>query len=156
MKPKRYHYKTILFAPERGGIYAGFPFSGKKEFKTNRPVRIKSWIDGFYREGSLVPMGNGEHAIYIRKEIRHAIGKQEGDEVEIILEQNMEQKKLEIPEDFQWLLDDDPKLKVAFEKLSPYNKNAIVNYINHAKRPETRVKRIEKLIEQIKFGSQLG
>ena len=156
MKPKRYQYKTTLFAPERGGIYAGFPYSGKDEFGTNGPVRIKSWIDGFFREGSLIPMGTGEHGIYIRKEIRDAIGKQEGDEVEVILEQNFEPRKLEIPEDFQWLLDDDTELKTKFEKLSPYNQSAIVTHINEAKRAETRMKRIENLIERIKFGFQLG
>ncbi len=156
MKPKRYQYKTTLFAPERGGIYAGFPFIGKDEFGTNGPIRIKSWIDGFYREGSLIPMGDGEHAISIRKEIRDSIGKHEGDEVEIILEQNLEERKIEIPEDFQWLLDDDLELKNKFEKLSPYNKSTIISYINEAKRTETRVKRIENLIERIKFGFQLG
>ncbi len=156
MKPKRYQYKTTLFSLDRGGVYAGFPFSVKEEYGTNGPIRVKSWIDGFYREGSLMPIGNGEHAIYVRKEIQEAIGKKEGQEVEIVLEKNNEPRTLEIPEDFQWLLDDDHELKQKFEKLSFYNKCAIVHHINEAKRDETRVRRIENMIERIKFGFRSG
>ncbi|MGQ8336073.1 YdeI/OmpD-associated family protein [Sunxiuqinia sp. A32] len=156
MKIKKYQYKTTLFAAERGGIYAGFPYTGKKEFGTNGPVRIKCWIDGFYKEGSLVPMGGGDHAIHVRKEIRDAIGKVEGDEVWVVLEQDFSPKELKVPEDFQWLLDEDTELKSNFEKLSFTNQSVIVNHINEAKRPETRVKRIENMLARIRIGFYPG
>jgi len=154
MNPKRFEYKTILFPMERGipGTFAGFPFDVRKEFETGGPVRINCWIDGEPKTGSLVPIGNGEHAIHIRKEILKKVAKEEGDEVHMVVEQDLSPRELEVPDDFQWLLDEDPDLNEKFGQLSFSNKSAIVNYINQAKRAETRVKRIENFIRRIKIG----
>ncbi len=158
MNTKRFEYRTTLFPLNLGmrGIYAGFPFDVRKEFGTGGPVRIRCWFDGVEKTGSLIPLGGGEHAIHVRKEIREAIGKSEGDEVEVIVEQDLSPRVLEVPDDFQWLLDDDPELNEKFEKLSFSNKSAIIQYINEAKRPETRVKRIENFIQRIKIGFYPG
>jgi len=154
MTLKRFEYTTNLFLMERGipGTFAGFPYDVRTEFGTGGPVRINCWIDGIHKTGSLVPIGNGEHAIHIRKEVLNKIGKAEGDEVLMVVEQDISPKILVIPEDFQWLLDDDPELNEKFEKLAFSYKEAIVNYINEAKRPETRVKRIENFIQRIRVG----
>lgn len=154
MQPKRFQYKTNLFSMKRGtnGVWAGFPFDVRTEFGTGGPVRILCWINGVQKTGSLVPIGNGEHAISIRKEIREATGKDEGDEVEVVVEQDLSPRKLIVPDDFQWLLDEDPELNERFDRLSFSNKSAIINYINEAKRPETRAKRIHLLIQRILVG----
>ena len=154
MTTKRFEYTTSLFPLERGipGTFAGFPFDVRKEFGTGGPVRINCWIDGQHKTGSLVPIGNGEHAIHIRKEVLNKIGKAEGDEVRLVVEPDLSPKTLEVPDDFQWLLDEDPELNEKFEKLPFSYKEAIVTYINQAKRPETRVKRIENFIQRIKIG----
>ncbi|WP_163709783.1 YdeI/OmpD-associated family protein [Mangrovibacterium lignilyticum] len=158
MAIKRFEYSTILFPMERGipGTFAGFPFDVRKEFGTGGPVRINCWIDGVHKTGSLVPIGNSEHAIYIRKEILKKVGKKEGDEVRMVVEQDLSPKVLEVPEDFQWLLDEDQELKEKFEALSFSYKEGIVNYINQAKRPETRVKRIENFIQRVRVGFYPG
>lgn len=154
MSVKRFDYTTSLFPMERGipGTFAGFPFDVRTEFGTGGPVRIRCWIDGEPKNGSLVPIGNGEHAIHIRKEVLKKIGKADGDEVHLIVEQDLTPKVLEIPDDFQWFLDEDPELHEKFEKLAYSYKEAIANYINQAKRPETRAKRIENFIQRIKIG----
>lgn len=155
---KRFEYTSILLPRTRGipGTFAGFPYDVRKEFGTGGPVRINCWIDGVHKTGSLVPIGNGEHAIHIRKEILKQIGKQEGDEVGMVVEQNLEPPILAIPDDFQWLLDEDPELKQKFEALAFSYKAAIIDYVNQAKRPDTRAKRIENLIQRIKSGFSTG
>ena len=157
MSPRRFSYKTILFSPDRGGVYAAFPYNVKKEFGRGSSVRIQCWIDNFHKkEGSLVPMGGGEHAIHVRQEIRKYIGKNEGDEVEIVVEEDLSPLKLEIPEDFMWLLEEDPELKRKFEKLSFSYQSVIIAHINEAKRIETRVRRIENMLSRIRVGFYPG
>ncbi len=138
------------------GTFGGFPFDVRIEFGTGGPVRINCWVDGVHKTGSLIPIGHGEHAIHIRKEILKQVGKQHGDEVHLVVEQDLTPRVLEIPDDFQWLLDEDPRLSEKFEQLSFSNKSSIINYINQAKRPETRVKRIENFIQRIKKGFSPG
>jgi len=158
MTPKRFKYQTTLFPLERGipGTFAGFPYNVREEFGTGGPVRINCWIDGVHKTGSLVPIGNGEHAIHVRKEILNKLGKREGDKISLVVEQDLSPRKLEIPEDFQWLLDEDPELCEKFERLSFTNKSAIINHINQAKHRETRVERITNLIQRIKIGFYPG
>ena len=152
MKPKQYKYKTILFAPERGGVYAGFPFDGLKEFGKRGPVRVNCRIGSIEIKCSLLPMGDGSHAIHVKKDLRKAIGKDVGDEVEMIIEQDLSPRIVIIPEDIQWLLDDDPVFKEKFDKLTISYKESIIAYIDQAKLPETRAKRIGQMIDRIKSG----
>lgn len=158
VKAKRFEYNTVLVAIDRGipGTFAGFPYKVREEFATGGPVRINCWIDGVHKTGSLVPVGNGEHVIHFRKEVLKKIGKAEGDTVHLVVEQNLSPRVVNIPDDFQWLLHDDPELNKQFQKLSVSYKEAIINYINEAKRPETRAKRIEMFIGRIKTGFSPG
>lgn len=156
MEPKRYQYTTKLFFAENGGVYAAFPFDGKKEFGIRGPVRVHCWIDGQYRQCSLLPMGDGTHAIHVRKDIRTIIRKEVGDEIVISIEQDFSPRILDIPEDFQWLLDNEPELRQKFEKLSFSIRSNIVEYINQAKLPEPRAKRIESYINRIQRGFSPG
>jgi hypothetical protein len=154
MQLKRYEYTTELFSTERG-IYAVFPFDGRAEFGKRSAVRVICTIEGYQFKCSLLPMGDGTHAIYVRKAIRNRIRKDIGDEVHLIIEPDLSPRVIEIPEDFQWLLDDDPELKQKFEKLSFSVREFTINYINEARLPETRARRIEQLIERIRrrFGT---
>ena len=150
MKPKKFEYKSELFAPERGGVYVGFPFDGMKEFGTRGPVRVECWIDGYHKFCSLLPMGEGQHAIHVNAEIRKAIDRQEGDEVQVLVVENLRPRELIVPDDFQWFLDDDPDLNMKYNKLSFTVRSAMFNHINEAKRPETRANRLEMFLKRIK------
>lgn len=152
MKSRQYKYATYLFSPERGGVYAGFPFDGLNEFGKRGPVRVVCNIDGYQMKCSLLPMGDGSHAIHIKKDLRKLLGKEEGDKVELVIEQDLSPRIVVIPEDIQWLLDDDPELKEKFEKLTISYKEAIIAYIDQAKLPETRAKRIGQLLERVRLG----
>jgi hypothetical protein len=89
-----YKYSTELFVTEKGGVFAAFPFDGKKEFGTRAAIRVICTIDSYQLKCSLIPMGDGLHAIHIRKAIRKIIGKEPGDVVQITIEQDLSPKQL--------------------------------------------------------------
>lgn len=60
-----------------------------------------------------------------------------------------------VPEDFQAALDKNPEAKQFFETLNKVNVYAFCWRVQTAKKPETRVARIEKFIEMLNRGEKL-
>ncbi len=60
-----------------------------------------------------------------------------------------------MPEEFQSRLNKTPKLKKAFESLTPGRQRGYLLYFSSAKQEKTRVSRIEKYIPQIMEGKGL-
>ena len=64
-------------------------------------------------------------------------------------------KNSTMPDDFQAVLDKNPKAKEFFEALNKTNRYAVLWRIQTAKKPETRASRIEKLIAMLEAGQKL-
>lgn len=62
---------------------------------------------------------------------------------------------MQIPEDFQALLDAHPKAKAFYDTLNKTNTFAILWRIQTAKKPETRSARIEKLVAMLERGEKI-
>ncbi|WBV60955.1 YdeI family protein [Chryseobacterium camelliae] len=65
-------------------------------------------------------------------------------------------KEFEMPEEFQQKLDENSKLKEAFEALTPGRQRAYLLYFSSAKQSKTRISRIEKYIPEILDGKGLN
>ncbi len=65
------------------------------------------------------------------------------------------QSKATVPEDLQRELDANPDAAAFFATLESYNRYAILYRIQEAKKPETRAKRIEKLVGMLKRGEKV-
>jgi hypothetical protein len=72
-----------------------------------------------------------------------------GDNLEIDIELDTKPRTVEIPIDLQKEFDKNKTAKANFEKLAPSKKKAIVLSINDAKTEETKLKRIDKVIETL-------
>jgi len=65
------------------------------------------------------------------------------------------QKNIAIPEDFQAALDKNKKAKTFFSTLKSAERYSFLFRIHHAKKPETRAKRIQQFIEILEKGEKL-
>lgn len=154
MKKYRFKGKIIRHGDMDAG-YVIFPYDVKKEFGAAR-VKIKSTFDGVPYRGSLVPMGIKEgYPLLILKDIRKAINKSFGDYVNVVLEKDIEERTVEMPADLAKALGKKKKLKSAFDGMSYTHRKEYVNYINDAKKPETRLRRIEKTLFMIEEHAEL-
>lgn len=61
-------------------------------------------------------------------------------------------KKLEIPKELQQAFNQDPKLLDAFRGLTPGKKREYTEYLLEAKRADTKIRRLEKIIPMILNG----
>ncbi|TGL80354.1 YdeI/OmpD-associated family protein [Leptospira yasudae] len=60
------------------------------------------------------------------------------------------QSKMEVPEEFQKLLDKNSSAKKFFETLNSTNRYAILFRIHNAKKEETKIKRMKEFVEMLK------
>jgi uncharacterized protein YdeI (YjbR/CyaY-like superfamily) len=65
------------------------------------------------------------------------------------------QSRITVPDDLQAALDQNADAKAFFEQLNSANRYAILHRVVTAKKPETRLKRIEKFIDMLKAGEKL-
>jgi hypothetical protein len=146
---KKIKYNTEILVHEKfDATYVLFPFSTEKIFGTKGRVKVKVKFDGIPYRGSLAPMGLTCHTLILVKEIRLKTGKSAGDIIEVIIEQDTEERTVEIPKDFEKELKR-TGLKKFFESLSYTHRKEYVKSVIDAKRPETRTRRIQKAIEMI-------
>jgi len=131
-----------------GGAFVRIPFDVEEIYGKKR-VPIKASIDGQPYRGTLVRMGEPFHILIILKAIREKISKDFGDAVEIMLEEDKEERKVSIPPDLKSALEKDPAAKTAFQKLSYSHQKEHVNAILDAKRPDTRQRRILKTLSML-------
>jgi hypothetical protein len=118
--------------------------------KGKRPPVIVT-INGYsYR--NTVAVYDNEYLIGVAAEHRAAAGVKAGDEVEVDLELDTAPREVEIPPDFAAALDKDVAASRSFERLSYSNKRRFTLSIDDAKTPETRQRRIEKAVAQLREG----
>lgn len=65
------------------------------------------------------------------------------------------QKTISVPEDFQTALDGNRKAKAFFATLTSANRYAILFRIHHAKKPETRLRKIQQFVEMLERGEKI-
>jgi bifunctional DNA-binding transcriptional regulator/antitoxin component of YhaV-PrlF toxin-antitoxin module len=146
----RFEYKTALIKGTQNGIFAEFPFDSFVEFGSRKPIPVKVTIDGHFVQMNLLPCGNNHHWLHVRKEIRIAIGKDEGDMVEITVEKDDFPKTVNIPDYLQWLLENDSDMMKAFVKMPNSAKKFWVEGIDEIKNEQPKVDRINRFFEFLK------
>jgi hypothetical protein len=81
---------------------------------------------------------------------RQAAGVVTGDEVEVELEFDPEPRVVAEPADFARALSADPIARTAYDRLPDGRKREHVRAIESAKKPETRIRRIEKALATLR------
>lgn len=139
---------------ESGGAYVTVPFDVEAVFGKKR-VPVLATIDGVEYRGSLVRMGGSSHILGVTKAIRESLGKQPGELVEVVVQEDVAPREVEVPPDLAEALKAAPEAEAYFGTLAYTHKREYVNWIAEAKRAETRERRIAKAVEQLGQGKRL-
>lgn len=141
-----------------GWSYVEIPASLAEQLKPGCRswFRVKGHIDGHPFAGmALVPMGEGDYILPVNGGMRRILRKQEGDVLQLSLEEDTD-FKIEIPEDLEVCLLDEERLHRAFMDLPKSHRNYFINHINQAKTMETRARRIAQTVEAMDLGLDFG
>ena len=119
--------------------------------KGKRPPVIVT-INGYSYRNTVAVYGD-EFLIGVAQEHRGPAGVTPGDVIEVDLQLDTAPREVEVPADLAAALDAAPEAKLAFEALSYSNKRRYTLSIEDAKSAETRRRRIEKSVTQLRDGA---
>ena len=154
---KTFKFKTTLKRPEGIGTwhYVDTPIRAQEEFDKKGKIRINGKINGVPFSATLIPRGNGEHFIVLAKATREKVGLEIGDEMKMEIWEDTSERVVSIPIDFQTVLSTDAGINTNFNNLAYSHKKAYVDWINDAKKEETRNNRMTKALAMIAENKKL-
>jgi bifunctional DNA-binding transcriptional regulator/antitoxin component of YhaV-PrlF toxin-antitoxin module len=146
-------FRAVIEDAGSGGAFVTIPFDVEQVFGKKR-VKVKATIEGEPYRGSLVRMGSTCHILGVRKEIREKIGKNFGDEIEVMVEEDTERREVLIPPDLGKAFESNPEAEQFFQQLSYTHQKEYVQWIEEARRDQTRLDRITQTVQLLKQGKK--
>jgi hypothetical protein len=147
-------YKLQKFPGKGGWTYAKIPEIPQSKKSPFGWVKVKGSIDDYtFHDYRLMPMGNGSLFLPVKASVRKIIGKAEGDYVQVVLFKD--ESSLQIPQDLLQCLTDEPLAHDKFFRLKENVQRTFIQWIGAAKKEETRVERIAKMIDMVIKGRSL-
>jgi hypothetical protein len=109
---------------------------------------VKVTLNGYTYKSTVAVMG-GKYMVGVSADIRKAAGVEGGETLDVEIELDTEERKVELPLDFKTALDKNTNANSVFQSVSYSKQKNYVTLIEQAKTDETRKKRIEKFIEEL-------
>lgn len=113
---------------------------------------VKVTLNGYTYRSTVALMG-GKYMVGVSTDVREAAGVKGGDKLTVDIELDREVREVTLPTDFKKALDKNQKAKKFFESLS-YSKKNHITIIEQAKTEETRLRRIEKSVNDLVSGEK--
>lgn len=154
----RKEFKARLEGMGPGGAWAilTVPFDVEEVWGTRASVPVKGKLNGCPFRGSVIPMGYGRHSMMVDKALQEAAGVGPGDSVKVVMEKDTAKRAVKVPRDLKAALARNKKAREAFEKLPPSHKKEYVEFIEEAKKAETRAGRIKKTVQALAAAKRKG
>lgn len=147
----RQEFDTPLIKSDTVGTWTFFiiPFNVEEAFGQKNHVKVKGSINGVEYRSSLAPRGDGTHYMVVSKTILELAGLSRGETIHVIMEPDMEERIVEVPELFKKIFEENEEAGLVFEKLSYTRRKDFVDFIMDAKKESTRDKRIIQMLAEI-------
>jgi Domain of unknown function (DUF1905)/Bacteriocin-protection, YdeI or OmpD-Associated len=111
-------------------------------------IPVRATFNGVPYRGSIVPMGDG-FVLGVTKAIMAEVRVRPGDRLDVAVELDDEPREVPLPEDLRSALSKRPDLAAAWDGLSFTKRKEHALSVQEAKRPETRSRRLAKLVEAL-------
>lgn len=143
------HFKTVI---DKSGtrVFLPIPFHPNEVWGVKQRHHITGTVNGHGVRGSLGSDGT-QYFLPLGAAWRRGCGIEAGTKVEVILSPEGPQSASLSP-DVIGALDAEPQARAFFESLATFYRNTYIKWIESAKRPETRVARIQEMIQLLKAG----
>jgi hypothetical protein len=147
MRAVRHEFEATIVAADRGGAYVAVPSAVVDALGGRGRTPVLATFDGVEYRGSVVAMGSGM-VIGVLKQIRARLGKEPGDTIAVTLVVDDAPRRVDVPDDLRAALAE-ANLQSRFDALSYSHRREYVQWIEEAKRPATRQRRIEQTVERV-------
>ena len=144
---KIHEFEAVIEEGRGGGALIIVPFDAKEVLGSGRP-KIAATFDGVAYRGSIVSMG-GRYVLGLTKAVREELDKGPGDTIRVTVEADTAPRTVTVPDDLAHALKN-AGLREAFDQLSYTHQRENVAAIEGAKKAETRVRRIQATLDQVR------
>lgn len=128
-------------------LFVIVPFDVKKEFgKARAPVKVS--VNGLSYRSTICVYG-GKYYLPVRSDHREAAGVKAGDIVDVTIASDTEAREVEVPAELATVFAKSRQAKASWEQLSYTAKKEHAVAILAAKKPETRSRRLQKILETL-------
>lgn len=145
------HFKTIISKSETR-VFIALPFNPNEVWGVKSRHHIKGSVNEHAVRGSLGSDGT-QYFLPLGAAWRHDCGLEAGSKVDVVLSPEGPQSESLSP-DVAAALDAEPQAKDFFESLATFYRNTYIQWIESAKRPETRTARINEMVNLLKAGKK--
>jgi hypothetical protein len=146
--PLKFKAQLVSRGPNGAWTYLQIPFNVPEIFGRKGQIPVRATINGFTFRNSLLPRA-GVHILGVGKDILASAAASPGDTVQVELALDDAPRTVTIPTDLETVLAKSPAQQQSFAALSYSHKKEYVDWIESAKKPETRQNRIEKMAEML-------
>jgi hypothetical protein len=144
-------FRTTILSAGKTAAGIEVPPQVVEALGSGRKPPVKVTINGYTYRSSVATV-SGAFMIGVSNDVRRAAGVAAGEEVDVELELDTEPRVVHVPGDLAEALDADAAARTAFDRLTYSNKRRIVMLVDDAKTPETRQRRIDKSIADLRAG----
>jgi hypothetical protein len=127
--------------------FVWIPEEISQSFHKKGHIPVKGKVNGEHFQSTLAPRKNGRHILYLNAKIRDKVDINEGEIISVEIEYDPDSRDLNIPDDLEMIMSENRNVWNKFLAMTPSHRNELLKFLESAKRPETRLKRIEKIIE---------
>jgi uncharacterized protein YdeI (YjbR/CyaY-like superfamily) len=122
------------------------PFDVKKAFGSGGRVPVKGTANGFPYKTSIFPTSEGKHFLLVNKQVQKGGGNiQVGDMIEIVMEPDLGERKVEVPEILKKALAEEKALLKYFKGFNYSMQKYIVDYTMEPKSDAAKQRRAESM-----------
>jgi hypothetical protein len=141
-------FDAVVEAARGGGALVTLPGDAGAVFETRARRPVVAWFNDVEYRGSTMPRGGGLFCLGVSKAVRAAAGVDIGDQIHVRIELDDAPRTVDVPGDLAAALAR-AGLAAPFDSLSYTHRREYVQWVEGAKRPETRARRIDETVARL-------
>ena len=128
------------------------PRSTSAKLPSRGMVMVEGTLNGGRFQAPLEPDGEGSHLLVIDQALRKIAGS--GDTVALEIEPSEHWPEPRVPADLKSALEADPRALATWKDITVMARWDWIRWVNEARKPETRSRRIESIYSRFKVGKR--
>jgi hypothetical protein len=146
--------KLTAEGPNGAWVFMEVPKEASEKLGSRGRVSVVGSINGFAIRTSALPTGRGTHQLAVNKAVQAGAKAKPGERVKVVLELDTKERVVKVPADVTKAISAKPPVKALWATLTPRCREEWVQWIEEAKKPETRSRRIDVTVERLAQGKR--
>ncbi len=130
------------------------PKKASSKLPSRGMASVEGTLNGFPFRATLEPDGQGRHLLRVDRKMREAAGADAGEVVSLEIAPVREEPEPRVPADLRKALAAKPSARALWSDITPIARRDWIHWIVSAKRPETRMRRIDNACAMLAAGKR--